>query len=46
MSLKEDCDEAEVTPNFELSVTFGTSLERVCNELCNNFTTSSYLIWR
>ncbi len=33
MSLEEDCPELEVTPNLELLVTFGLSLEGVCYEL-------------
>ncbi len=33
MSLEGDCHEVEVTPNLELLVTFGKSLDRVCNEL-------------
>ncbi len=33
MSLEGDCYEVEVTPNLELLVTFGMSLDRVCNEL-------------
>ncbi len=33
MGLEGDCHEVEVTPNLELLVTFGMSLERVCNEL-------------
>jgi hypothetical protein len=33
MSLGEDCHELEVTPNLELLVTFGMSLEAVCHEL-------------
>jgi hypothetical protein len=33
MSLKGDCEEVEVTPNFELLVTFSVSLEGVCHEL-------------
>ncbi len=46
MSLEGDCHDIEVTPNLELLVTFGMSLEGVCNELIPNFTTSSYLSWR
>jgi hypothetical protein len=34
MSLEGDCDEVEVTPDLELLVTFGISLEGVCYELC------------
>jgi hypothetical protein len=33
MSLEEDYKEVEVTPNLELLVTFGVSLEGVCHEL-------------
>jgi hypothetical protein len=33
MSLEVDCHEVEVTPNLELLVTFGMSLEGVCHEL-------------
>ena len=33
MSLEGDCYESEVTPNLELLVTFGMSLERVCHDL-------------
>jgi hypothetical protein len=33
MSLEGDCLDVEVTPNLELLVTFGMSLEGVCNEL-------------
>jgi hypothetical protein len=33
MSLEGDCNEVEITPNLELLVTFGMSLERVCHEL-------------
>jgi hypothetical protein len=33
MSLDGDFHEVEVTPNLELFVTFGMSLEGVCNEL-------------
>jgi hypothetical protein len=33
MSLEGDCREVEVTPNFELLVTFVMSLEGVCREL-------------
>jgi hypothetical protein len=33
MSLEGDCYEVEVTSNLELLVTFGMSLDRVCNEL-------------
>jgi hypothetical protein len=33
MSLEGDCHEVEVTPNLELLVTFGVSLEGVCREL-------------
>jgi hypothetical protein len=32
MSLEGDCHEVEVTPNLELLVTFGMSLEGVCLE--------------
>ena len=46
MSLEGDCYEVEVTPNLELLVTFGMSLEGVCHELLHNFTTSSYLNFR
>jgi hypothetical protein len=34
MSLEGDCHEVETTPNLELLVTFGISLEGVCRELC------------
>jgi hypothetical protein len=37
MSLEEDCYEVEVTPNLELMVTFGMSLEEVCHELYRQF---------
>jgi hypothetical protein len=33
MSLEGDCHEDGVTPNLELLVTFGMSLEGVCHEL-------------
>jgi hypothetical protein len=33
MSLEGDCRELEVTPNLELLVTFGMSLEGVFHEL-------------
>jgi hypothetical protein len=33
MSLKGDCLEVEVTPNLELLVTYGMSLEGVCYDL-------------
>jgi hypothetical protein len=33
MSLEEDGHEVKVSPNLELLVTFGMSLERVCPEL-------------
>jgi hypothetical protein len=33
MSLEEDCHEVVITPNLELLVTFGVSLEGVCHEL-------------
>jgi hypothetical protein len=33
MSFEGDCREVEVTPNLELLVTFGMSLEGVCHEL-------------
>jgi hypothetical protein len=33
MSLEGECHEVEVTPNLELSVTFGMSLEGVCHQL-------------
>jgi hypothetical protein len=33
MSLEGDFHEVEVTPNLELLVTFGMSLEEVCHEL-------------
>ncbi len=33
MSLEVDCHEVEVTPNLELLVTIGMSLEGVCHEL-------------
>jgi hypothetical protein len=33
VSLEEDCHEVEVTPNLELLVSFGMSLERVCHGL-------------
>jgi hypothetical protein len=33
MSLEEHSHEVEVTPNLELLVTFGMSLEGVCHEL-------------
>ena len=42
MSLEGDCHKLEVTPNLELLVTFGMSLEGVCH----NFTTNLHLIWR
>jgi hypothetical protein len=35
MSLEGDCLEVEVTPNLELLVTFGMSLEGVCHEVYN-----------
>jgi hypothetical protein len=44
MSLEGDCHEVVVTPNLELLVTFGMSLEGVCDELYMNLTSSSYLI--
>jgi hypothetical protein len=31
MSYEGDCNEVEVTPNLELLVTFGMSLEGVCH---------------
>ena len=37
MSLEGDCQEVEVTPNLELQVTFGISLEGVCHELYTQF---------
>jgi hypothetical protein len=37
MSLEGDCHEVEVTPNLELLVTFGMSLDRVSNESARNF---------
>jgi hypothetical protein len=37
MSLEEDCYKVEVTPNLELLVTFGMSLEGVCHELNTQF---------
>jgi hypothetical protein len=37
MSLERDCHEVEVTPNLELLVTFGMSLEGVCHELYTQF---------
>jgi hypothetical protein len=33
MSLEGDCLEVEVTPNYEMLVTLGMSLEGVCHEL-------------
>jgi hypothetical protein len=33
MSLEGDCHKVEVTPNLELLVTCGMSLEGVCHEL-------------
>jgi hypothetical protein len=33
MSLEGDCYEVEVTPDLELLVSFGMSLEGVCHEL-------------
>jgi hypothetical protein len=33
MTLEEVCHEFAVTPNLELLVTFGMSLEGVCHEL-------------
>jgi hypothetical protein len=36
MSLERDCHEVEVTPNLELLVIFGMSLEGVCHELYTN----------
>jgi hypothetical protein len=33
MSLEGDCHEVEITPNLELLVTFGLSLEGVGHEL-------------
>jgi hypothetical protein len=33
MSLEGDCHKVVVTPNLELLVTFGTSLEGVCHKL-------------
>ncbi len=33
MSLKGDYHEVEITPNWELLVTFGMSLEAVCYKL-------------
>ena len=33
MSLEGDCHEFEVSPNLELLVKFGISLEGVCHEL-------------
>ncbi len=37
MSLEKDCHEVEVTPNLKLLVTFGMSLEGVCDELYTQF---------
>jgi hypothetical protein len=37
LSLEGECHEVEVTPNLELLVTFGLSLERVCHELYAKF---------
>jgi hypothetical protein len=37
MSLEGDCQKVEVTPNLELLVTFGRSLEGVCHELYTQF---------
>jgi hypothetical protein len=37
MSLVGDCHEVEVTPNLELLVTFGMSLEGACQELYTYF---------
>jgi hypothetical protein len=37
MSLEGDCHEVEVTPNLELLVTFGMTLEGVCHELYTKF---------
>jgi hypothetical protein len=37
MSLEGDCHEVEVTPDLELLVSFGMSLEGVCHELCSRF---------
>jgi hypothetical protein len=34
MSLEGDCNGVELTPNFELLVTFGMSLKGVCHEVC------------
>jgi hypothetical protein len=45
MNLERDCHEVEVTPNLELLVLFGMSLEGVCRELIHNLT-SSCLIFR
>jgi hypothetical protein len=33
MSLEGECDKDEVTSNLEMLVTFGISLERVCQKL-------------
>ena len=46
MSLEGDCHDLEVTPNLELLVTFGRSLEEFFMSLIHNFTKNSYLIWR
>jgi hypothetical protein len=37
MSLEGDCREVEATPNLELLVTFGMSLEEVCHEFYTEF---------
>jgi hypothetical protein len=37
MSLDLDCHEVEVTPNLQLLVTLGMSLEGVCHELYSLF---------
>jgi hypothetical protein len=37
MSLEGDCHVLEVTPNLELLVPFGASLERFCHELDSKF---------
>ena len=46
MSLDRDCYKVEVTPNLELLVTFGLSVEEVNMSFINNFTKCSYLICR
>jgi hypothetical protein len=37
LSLEGDCHEVEVTPNSKLSITFGMSLEGVCQEFYTYF---------